>query len=206
MMEIYENAIDFLSRQGIVDLKRVGLIGFSHTCWYVQFILTHSKYHFAAAIVADGIDGGYFQYLLAANANPFLQSYEDGINGARPFGEGLPLWMKLSPGFLLDKVQTPVQIQAVGSFSALTEWEWFAGLMRLKKPVDMIYIPTGYHILQKPWDRLVSQQGAVDWFCFWLKGEILNPADTRRYKHLRHLRDLMLQRLDQRGAPIHAPN
>jgi len=53
----------------------------------------------------------------------------------------------------------------------LGEWEWFAGLSRLNKPVDLVYIPEGTHVLQKPWERMVSQQGDVDWFCFWLKGE-----------------------------------
>jgi hypothetical protein len=40
-----------------------------------------------------------------------------------------------------------------------------------RKPVDLVYFPEGQHILQRPLERLASQQGNVDWFCFWLKDE-----------------------------------
>jgi hypothetical protein len=67
-------------------------------------------------------------------------------------------------------------------------------LLRLKKPVDFVYIPSGYHILQKPWDRMVSQQGDVDWFCFWLKDEEdPDPAKGEQYGRWSRLRDLTHQ-------------
>jgi len=37
---------------------------------------------------------------------------------------------------------------------------------------------------------MVSQQGNVDWFCFWLKGEEdSNPAKDNQYARWRKLRD-----------------
>lgn len=33
---------------------------------------------------------------------------------------------------------------------------------RLGKPVEVIYIPDRTHILEKPWDRMISEQGHVD--------------------------------------------
>jgi hypothetical protein len=75
--------------------------------------------------------------------------------------------------------------------SLLVDWHWFSGLTRLGKPVEMIYIPEGTHILEKPWDRMISQQGNVEWFCFWLKGEEdSNPAKAEQYKHWHNLRAL----------------
>src|SRR4029077_270323 len=203
MMETYEGAVDYLASKGIIDLDHVGLIGFSHTCWLVKYALTHSKYHFAAAVVADGIDGGYFQYVAFANQAQFTESYREKIIGAPPFGEGLSLWLNRSPGFLLDRIRTPVLIQAIGPYSLLEEWEWFSGLSSLNKPVDMVYIPDGVHILQKPWERLVSQQGDVDWFCFWLKGEE-DPAmaKTDQYARWHHLRDLTHQERKSGELPI----
>jgi hypothetical protein len=41
----------------------------------------------------------------------------------------------------------------------------------LAKPVDFIWIPRGMYLLVKPWERLTSQQGNVDWIRFWLKDE-----------------------------------
>src|ERR1019366_2186541 len=55
-MAVYESAIEYLDRRGLIDRDRVGIIGFSRTCWHVTYTLTHSKHHFAAAAIADGVD------------------------------------------------------------------------------------------------------------------------------------------------------
>jgi dipeptidyl aminopeptidase/acylaminoacyl peptidase len=144
-MSAYESAVQYLNQKGIIDRNRVGLIGFSRTCLYVLYALTHSSQHFAAAIAADGYDGGYLQYLVSYNEN--ADSDADSVIGARPFGAGLSVWMKRSPGFSLDKVRTPVQLQALEPASLLGEWEWFSGLNLLEKPVDLVYLPTGTHML-----------------------------------------------------------
>jgi dipeptidyl aminopeptidase/acylaminoacyl peptidase len=189
VMNAYESGIDYLDRQGIIDRDRVGLTGFSRTCMYVKYALTHSVDHFAAAVVTDGVDAGYFQYLLFYNADPALAAGFDNVIGAPPFGNGMALWLKNSPGFLLDRVQTPLQIQAIGPESILQEWQWFEGLKRLGKPVELTYLPSGIHVLLKPWDRVVSEGGAVDWFCFWLKGEDqIGPLKTAQYTRWRELR------------------
>jgi hypothetical protein len=187
-MAAYESAIDYLERRGLIDRNRVGITGFSRTYWFVTYTLTHSKHHFAAADVTDGVDYGYFQYMVwnAAGAGEYEQ-----INGGPPFGKGLSRWLKRSPVFLMDKIETPLRIQVLGPASVLGEWAWHSGLTRLHKPVEMIYIPEGTHILEKPWDRMVSQQGNVDWFCFWLEGEEdPDPTKAEQYKRWRELRHL----------------
>ena len=84
---------------------------------------------------------------------------------------------------------TPLQIQAIGPSSVLAEWEIYASLRQQHKPVDMMYIPGGQHILQKPLDRLASQQGAVDWFRFWLQsyddGAAAKRAQYDRWRMMR---------------------
>jgi hypothetical protein len=57
--------------------------------------------------------------------------------------------------------------------------------------VDLLYLPLGSHILSKPWQQLTSQQGTVDWLCFWLKGEEdPDPAKADQYARWRELRKL----------------
>jgi dipeptidyl aminopeptidase/acylaminoacyl peptidase len=188
MQKTFERAIDYLDEKGIIDRKRVGIVGFSRTCLYVKYALTHSTYHFAAAVVADGLDGGYWQYIAFGNHDPSIPGEINAEVGAAPFGDGLSTWIKYSPGFLLDRVQSPVLIQAIGSDSLLNEWQWFSGLRILDKPVDLIYLPTGTHHLQKPWDRMVSLQSDVDWFRFWLAGqEDPDPAKANQYVRWREL-------------------
>ncbi len=88
----------------------------------------------------------------------------------------------------------------------LSEWEWFIGLTRLGKPVDLIYLPDGPHVLVKPWERMVSQQGAVDWFRFWLKDEgDPDPAKAEQYARWRELRKLHEQN-EKKNSPAPSPN
>jgi dipeptidyl aminopeptidase/acylaminoacyl peptidase len=197
----YEGAIDYLDAKEFINRYRVGIVGFSRTCLYVKYALTHSKYHFAAASVTDGIDGGYFRYI-AESASPNVSMEFEGFNGGLPFGEGLKSWVERSPGFNVDKVQTPLRITAENPAVALVEWEWYATLRRLGKPVEMVMLRDGSHELTRPWDRMVSLQGNVDWFAFWLKGEE-DPGPTKagQYARWRELRKLQEQNARQYQQP-----
>ena len=185
----YESAIERLVADGLVDADKVGIIGFSRTCNHVESALIKGPRRFAAATIADGVDLSYLQHLLFFyGENP---APEEGIYGARPYGEGLRTWVDRAPGFHLDQVRTPLRIETIGPVSVLEEWETYASLSEQKKPVDLIYIPGGQHILQKPLDRMASQQGNVDWFRFWLKDEEdPDPAKTAQYVRWRELRKL----------------
>src|SRR5208283_1344506 len=163
-----------------------GLIGFSRTGLYAHYLLTHSKLHFAAAVIADGSDGGYSQYLQFLSGHEFTAADSEALNGAMPFGSGLLYWLRRSSEFSLDMVRTPVMFQASSSRILSTMWAPFVGLRRLGQPVELLYFPTGSHIMEKPWDRLASQGGSVDWFAFWLKGEEdPDPSKIRQYKRWR---------------------
>ncbi len=187
----YEGAVEFLDRLGVIDRNRVGLIGFSRTGLGVEHALTHSKYHFAAAIIADGSDDGYFSYLSILPSLSWRWPDFEGLNAGSPFGSGLSAWLKNSSGFNLARVTAPVREEAYHPSSLLYAWEWFAGLSRLGKPVELIYMPDATHVLVKPRDRLNSQQGSVDWFCFWLRDEEdPDSAKAEQYARWRELRKM----------------
>jgi dipeptidyl aminopeptidase/acylaminoacyl peptidase len=201
-MEMFESAISLLDQRGIIDPQRVGIIGFSRTSYHVKYALTRSNVTFAAASIADGMDAGYLQYLLFANENPNMAAEFELLVGGAPFGTGLRSWLNNSPGFLLSRVHTPLEIESIGPASLLAQWEWFAGLSRLGKPVDQVYIPTGIHVLQKPWDRMVSEQTNVDWFVFWLEGkEDSDPNKRQQYERWRRI-----QRIAADGEPGPVPD
>jgi dipeptidyl aminopeptidase/acylaminoacyl peptidase len=185
-MGTYEGAIDYLNSRDLIDQDHVGILGFSRTVFTVGYTLTHSRYKFAAATLADGITGGYMGLM----AFPYDWN-TPALNGGLPFGRGLQLWTERAPEFNLDRVGAPVRLEAYYPGSVLGFWEWFAGLSLQGKPVDFVYLPGASHLLTKPSDRLVSQQGNVDWFCFWLKGEEdPDPAKAEQYARWRELRKL----------------
>ena len=175
-MAAIDGAIDSLSERGIIDPNRVGLIGFSRTVYHVAYTLTHSRHHFAAATLADGLDGSFFQ----AVAFPATAGADAAaVNGGPPYGASLALWMEHSPLFKLASVAAPVRLESYGMDSALGLWGWYSLLTQRGMPVDMILLPHAPHELVKPWERLASQQGDVDWFCFWLKGEKPSDGESR---------------------------
>ena len=104
-------------------------------------------------------------------------------------------------GFNLDRVSAPLLLTAITPGSLLAEWEPFAGLLLQGKPAEMVLIPDGVHVLVKPWERMTSQHGAVDWYRFWLKGEEdPDPAKGEQYGRWRELRNLQQQQAADTGA------
>jgi dipeptidyl aminopeptidase/acylaminoacyl peptidase len=191
-LEGYRSAIESLDAAGMVDRNRVGVVGFSWTCWYAVNALIKDPKLFAAATIADGLDNSYMQYLIFGVGSQPLRRQMEQIRDTSPFGDGLKKWIEEAPGFHLDQVQSPVRIEAINPSSVLQEWELYASLRMQNKPVDLIYFPHGTHIHQKPLERLESQQGSVDWFRFWLQGyEDPDPAKRAQYKRWRALQRAM---------------
>jgi hypothetical protein len=179
-----ESAIDRLSDDGIVDRRRVGLVGFSFSCWYVENALIKAPDRFAAATIADGLDMSYMQYHLSAVSSRSLEREFETTIGTRPFGDGLKAWFALAPGFQLDRIRTPLRIEAIGPTSVLGEWEIYSSLETQNKPVDLIYFPNGQHIHQNPLERFESQQGDVDWFRYWLQ-DYSDPDPSKQREYMR---------------------
>ena len=197
----YRSAIEHLSEAGLIDPSKVGVVGFSASCWLVESALVNAPHLFAAATIADGIDNSYMEYHFAELV---VREQMEKTNGAKPFGDGLNTWVREAVGFHLDQVQTPVRIEAITPFSILGEWELYSSLQIQNKPVDLIYFPNGTHIHQKPLERLESQQGDVDWMRFWLQGyEDPDPAKKAQYERWQHLKELQNTESQTVGQPSH---
>jgi len=181
--------VQTLVDRGMVDPDRVGISGFSRTVWFVSYLLTHSeKPKFRTAVLTDGIDGGYFEYIAGQ-----LTEFDADNGGKAPFGkEGLDLWMKESPSFNLDRVCLPLRLVSIED--RLAQWEWFVAEKLQKKPVELIEIPDGTHMLEKPSDRYIAIQGIVDWYRFWLQGYIdPSPDKQAQYNRWKGLEELELK-------------
>jgi dipeptidyl aminopeptidase/acylaminoacyl peptidase len=187
----YDAVIQYLDREGIADSNRVGIIGFSITGASVTYALTHSRYHFAAATLADISDFGYFAYLITANSNPNYSQLIERVHGGPPAGDTLHAWLDSGLDFGLEKTSTPLRFEAYEPFAILLDWEPFTLLRSLRKAAEMIYLPDGDHVLVKPWNRYTSQQGNVDWFRFWLQRyEDPDPSKRDQYIRWRQLEEL----------------
>jgi len=184
-MGAYEAAVTHWNRAGLIDPDKVGLVGYSRTGWHVQYALTQSKTPFAAAITSDNSDMSYIQ----AAATGWHQEFTLD-NGAPPFADGLKTWLERAPAFNAHRINTPLRMQMeMGDLPelAVTQWEMFSRLRFLQKPVELYAVPhfgRGHHALQNPAQCLASQQGAVDWFSFWLQ-DYEDPQSAKADQYLR---------------------
>lgn len=186
---MYKAAVEQLDEDRVIDPARVGITGFSRTCIYVLDLLGKRTFPVRAALATDGVNDGYFQYVLGAQSSA-IRSDAEKLIGSHPWGAGLQTWINRSPEFHLDKVQAPLLlIAAQPGFSLLTMWEPYGLLIAMHKPVDLLMLNTDSHPTWQPAARYASQQGAVDWFRFWLQSyEDPDPAKAAQYARWRKLR------------------
>src|SRR5579863_2459838 len=190
-MAMIESGVAFLDQRGIVDKKLVGIVGFSRTSWYVDFMLTHSEFKFAAASSADsGLYnyGGYWVW----NARGIEEESETEMGGA-PYGETLENWLKYAPAFNANRVSAPLLMEYTKetSFGPVAAYEFFTALHRQGKPVELFYYPRGEHELDTPRERVASLRRNVDWFRFWMQDYQGHPPsyDPSQYLRWRELHD-----------------
>jgi dipeptidyl aminopeptidase/acylaminoacyl peptidase len=187
----FESAIRYLSADGFIDPAQVGIIGFSYTCSHVLYAMTKRPDLFAAASITDGNNMSYVQYILSTDTGNGLQEISEKANRGKPFGKGLIGWATNAPNFNLDKATTPLLISSFEPGELLAQWETYSALRILRRPVDMLWLrkENAPHILVKPRQRYLSQQMAVEWFSFWLKGEEdHDPAKNEQYARWHELR------------------
>src|SRR6185312_8090283 len=100
----------------------------------------------------------------------------------------LESWVRNSPEFNIDRVHTPLMVTGSGRYGLLLEWEPYANLITLGRPVELVMLPAGTHVLTNPGTRLASQGGTVDRMRFWLQGiEDPDPAKAERYRRWENL-------------------
>lgn len=192
-MRSYESAVDALNSAGLIDVNRVGLIGWSRTGYQVQYAISHSDFHFGAAIIADNVDAGYMQSLIY----PYLRDEYIRMNGGVRRGESAMSWVQRSAAFNAEKVHTPLRIEldyGGGMVGILQQWEFFQQLRYNRKPVELYVIPDieqGSHAPVRPDQQIASQQGTVDWMDFWLNGNVdPDPSKADQYQRWERLKSL----------------
>jgi dipeptidyl aminopeptidase/acylaminoacyl peptidase len=210
--DLVESAVRTLNQRQIIDPTKVGLIGFSRGGWYVEYALAHSHISFRAATATDNVLYSVGEYWYWHNKEILQDS--DGLYGGPPYGASLKNWLDYSVSFNLDKIHTPLLVEAMGygkedddpdrtPANLAAQEEVLVGLNRLNKPVELYYYPLEQHQPDHPQARIASLQRNVDWYRFWLQGyERPNPEDPDQYKrweHLRELRDADLKATQKQG-------
>jgi dipeptidyl aminopeptidase/acylaminoacyl peptidase len=198
-MDVWDSAIAALNARGIIQMDKLGIIGFSRSGWYTEYILAHSGVRYRAATVTDNIQYSIGEYWTSRGS--LVQPLE-GMYGGPPYGKTFANWLDYSISFNLDKVRTPLLMEQMGGgvpfvsersipAQLIPSLEIFMGLQRLKRPVELYYYPNEDHQPDNPQARLASLQRNVDWYRFWLQGyERPNPENPEQYIRWSALRSL----------------
>ena len=76
-------------------------------------------------------------------------------------------------------------MESTYSTSPISFWDIYSALRLQGKPVELLYMRSGEHVLTQPAERYASQEMNVDWYDFWLNAhEDANPSKAEQYAPL----------------------
>jgi len=178
-LQAVEAAIDHLADQGIVDRSRVGMGGLSFGSEVTMWTLGHSNLLKAAASASVSIEPGYYWF----NERPSRAMFAENVRRYWKLGspETDPKgWRRLSPAAEITRIQAPILLQLPESEARQTiELQSKLATARMG---EMHIFPLAPHIKFEPRQKLAVYQRNLDWFLYWLKGEVdPDPAKASQY-------------------------
>lgn len=165
-----KGGIKALVAQGIVDRERIGILGWSATGVRVQHLITFTDTPIRAATVLDGDANTLYSLTITYAFTDSTQKMKEEANQGGPFGDSRERWIRNDPSLYTDCIRAALRIESYGAY-AKNNSDIYALLRRQYRPVEMLKFPEGAHALSRPSERMISLQGNVDWYRFWLKGE-----------------------------------
>jgi dipeptidyl aminopeptidase/acylaminoacyl peptidase len=174
-------AIEALVADGLVDREKVGIMGWSATGESVLNLVTFTDVPIRAATLLDGDANTLFSVAITYSVVDGTLLHKERANQGGPYGESRMRWVANDPSLHTDCIRAAMRIETYGN-EVHNNWDVYALLRRQYKPAEMIMIPDGAHALSRPSERMISLQGNVDWYRFWLKGEkrteVVVPTET----------------------------
>ncbi len=87
-----EGAMRYLVDRGIADSTRIGITGFSHAGYMVEYAVQQSSFRFAAAVAIDNWDGSYVGYALLTYPGEWIT--HERFYGGTPYGSSREAWFR----------------------------------------------------------------------------------------------------------------
>ena len=182
---VVKSAVDMLAKRGLVDPNRVGMGGLSFGSEVTMWAAIHSKLLKAVSIASVQMEPGYYWF----NDRPGRETFSDNVR--KVWGLGSPdetpaEWRQLSAALNSDRIEAPVLMQLPEQEARLSV-ELFSKLAT-RRMGEMHVFPLAPHIKVEPRQKLAAYERNLDWFRFWLKGEVdPDPAKAEQYRRWRML-------------------
>jgi dipeptidyl aminopeptidase/acylaminoacyl peptidase len=172
-----ESAVESLATRGLIDPRKVGIIGFSRGGFNAYYAITHPrKIPLAAAVIDDAFPGSYTYSLLQAAITGHAGGSPQLYGGS--FWTSKNAWLEHETSFNVDQVKTPALFTIHHQSQISLVAETVAAFALNEKPSEFLVFPNAQHFLHTPQQRLASIEATVDWMSFWLMG--IPPAERER--------------------------
>jgi len=192
--------VDALSKEGIVDSSRVGLVGHSRMGWQTHYAVTHpGRVKLVAAGIWDSTVQDYKSLTELYGVGGDTRGYEKNNGG--PFWSNKENWLKHDVLFNADRVEAAVlfaydidnDATEINVKSASTS---IVGAYRAnRRPFDFVFLRPALHTILGAPVRKAAMDLTVDWMNFWIQGkEDPDPAKAEQYKRWRMIREKNEQR------------
>jgi dipeptidyl aminopeptidase/acylaminoacyl peptidase len=178
-LELFEQAVDLLVERGIGDPNKVGIYGWSHGAFIVNFIISHSQ-KFHVACLGEGGDynpGGFWK-----GGSRFWPKIYESTFGGPPWGETLKNYLDFSPFFQVDKIRAPLLLE-FASESGNSGFEMYVPLRYLNVPAELVIYDGEEHNFIRPKARMASMARKLEWFNFWFfDKQNFDPKKQKQYE------------------------
>jgi dienelactone hydrolase len=184
-LELFEYAVDMLVERGIGDPNKVGIYGWSHGAFIVNFLISHSK-KFHVACLGEG--GDYNPAGFWAGGNFVWPKIYESTFGGPPWGDSLKNYLEFSPFFQVDKIRTPLLLE-FASEADNAGLEMYVPLRYLGVPAELVIYDGEEHNFVRPKARIASMARKLEWFNFWLFDERnTDPKKQKQYERWEKMR------------------
>lgn len=184
-LDAVRTAIDELERRGVVDRRHVGMGGLSFGSEVATWTAMHSDLLKAVSIASVQIEPTYYWYNARPGRETFARNIRQNWKLGPPDTEPAE-WQSLSAALNIESITAPMLLQLPES-EARQSAELMSKLATNGLGETHLF-PLAPHLKVEPRQKLAAYERNLDWFRFWLKGEIdPDPAKADQYRRWRLL-------------------
>jgi len=179
-------AIERLDTEGVIDARRVGMLGHSLAGFWAQLAITRTNLFKVVEMHNGGTASEPGMYWEAGTRQQ--RESQEHVMGGPPYGETLKNYLGYSMTLNANRIHTPVLME-YDALEALAGMEYYEAMQHYGVPVEFFVYPNDGHITERPEHRFMSLQRNLDWFEFWLLDKENDPeSKTDQYLRWRQLR------------------
>lgn len=193
-------AVNKVVEMGLVDARKVGVVGHSWGGFDASYLATHSEV-FAAAVAGAAITNLVSNYGSHHFSSGIAETDHIETGQQRmevPVYEDLPAYIRNSAVYNVQNMKTPLLLEA-GDSDGTVYWhqavELYNIARRAKKDVVMLVYTGEDHGLRKKPNQIDYHRRIHEWFAHYLKGEPAAPWITKGLSFLDREQELKQRKL-----------